>query len=408
VLPYASDHRPARSPIATWGLILLTTALAVPFILTGRLVGAWREAELLYAFGLVPGHFRPLTLFTYPFVHESVGHLLINLFYLWVFGAGVEDAIGRRGFLLLYLAGGAVGGALQCAVTLTLLPSSYADTPIVGASAACATLVGLFAARYYRSRLAFVGLPFRPHVVAVVALFLIANIGLALWDLLHGAAAGGVANWAHVGGFVFGLACAQVMRLPEAGRRAYLRADAARAMDKSMPGSAVKRWEMLLARDPDNPSAHAELARAWLLLGDSDLSARHFLSAIRLYLKHNQRPEAAQLYLEAHQAAIPVPGTKRLGARVDLSLSSTELFAVGSTLEESKQFEIAAETLQMLAARFPESTEAETALLKAAHLYVDHLSRPEEARILLRLFAERYPLSPWRNLAADLNRRVNG
>src|SRR5690348_7157620 len=96
--------------------------------------GIARETEILQTFGLEPGHFRPLTLFTYPFVHESGGHLLINLFYLWVFGAGVEDAIGSGWFLMLYLAGGAVGGALQCAVTLTLLPASYATTPIVGAS----------------------------------------------------------------------------------------------------------------------------------------------------------------------------------------------------------------------------------------------------------------------------------
>ncbi|HLV80589.1 MAG TPA: rhomboid family intramembrane serine protease, partial [Chthonomonadaceae bacterium] len=267
-------------------------------------------------------------------------------------------------------------------------------------------LMGLFAARYYRSRLAFVGLPFRPHVVAVVGLFLVTEAGLALWDLFHGAAAGGVANWAHVGGFIFGLACAQAMRLPEAGRRAYLRADAAQAMDKSMPGSAIKRWEMLLAREPANPAAHVELARAWLLLGDSDLASRHFVSALRLYLQDNRRSQAARLYQEVRQAGLPTTGPLRPGVSSDLALTPTELMAIGSALEENKQYADAAETLQMLAARFPDATEADTALIKAVHLYIQHLARPEEGRLLLRLFAERYPLSPLRSLAAELEKRI--
>lgn len=413
-LPYASDYQPSRRPYATWALILLTTATAILLQAGDHLGEHGRTIAIINAFGLVPGRFRPYTLITYPFLHENIPHLLINLFYLWVFGSGVEEAVGSGRFLLLYLSSGIVGGALQCLVTLTLLPAGSANVPIIGASAACAGLIGLFAARYYRSRLSFVGLPFRPHVVLVVALFLLYEIAAGLWNLLHGSTTGGVANWAHIGGFIFGLGCAQFLHLGEIGRRAYLQADAARAMDHNVPGAAIKRWESLLAREPENPLAHTEMARAWLLLGDMEVAHTHFLAAIRAHLAANHRSEAARLFAEMRDNEDRPSKTARASQTAALrsrlagvaSLSTAQLFALGSALEEQEQFPLAAETLRLITVRDPDSTEAETALLKVVHLYVHHLRRFEEAKILLRLFLERYPHSQWRALADELQREA--
>src|SRR5579862_1247327 len=246
LLPYATDNRPLTRPIATVTLLCGSIGFTL-ILLLGAADGRWSVEPVLNAVGIVPAHFRPISLFTYMFVHESIGHLVLNMFYLWVFGAGVEAALGGRKFLLLYLFSGAFGGALQWLVTITLLPGAD-NVPIVGASAACAGLIGLYAVRYYRARLSFIGLWFQPHVVTVISVFLAYEIGSGLWDLASHATEAGVAHWSHIGGFVFGLSCAQALHLDEVGQREYLTQDASRAMDRSVPGAAIRRWETLLNR----------------------------------------------------------------------------------------------------------------------------------------------------------------
>lgn len=394
LLPYASDRLPTRRPVVTVTLLSVYVLLTAWVVFSQRHPGGrWTADVILTTFGIVPARFNILTLFTYSFFHESFGHLLMNVFYLWVFGGGVEEAVGRGRYLLWYLAGGAVGGALQLLVTDTLLPPTNGTTPIVGASAACTALVGLFAVRYYRTRLSFVGLSYRPHVVSVVSLFLAYEIGMGVWNLFQGSAAGGVAHWAHVGGFIFGLTCAQAFRLEEAGQRAYRDLDARQAMDKSTPGDAIKRWESVLAKEPDNAEARAELARAWLLLGDPEQTAAQAEKAVEAYLSQNRRAEAARIYALMHEKNIRMTG-----------IAVARLFMLGSALEDQEQFELAAETLRAASARDPDSPAAETALLKVIGLYLHRLNRREEALILARLFLERYPLSQWRSMAEELRR----
>lgn len=415
MLPYASDHRPLRVPIVTWALLGVTTILSAWLMLADRLVGPGRSAEMLSAVGLTPLRFHPLTLFTYLFFHVGIAHLLINLFYLYVFGAGVEDAVGRIRYIFLYLACGAVGGVLQWLVTITLLPPTAAAVPVVGASAACAGLMGLFAVRYYRARLAFVGLPFRPHVVSVVAFFLLVEIGLGLYALFQGSAMDGVAHWAHVGGFIFGLGCARLLGLSESGSRAYLQADANQAMDQSVPGAAIKKWELLLAREPDNPGVHEELARAWLLLGDGDAAVKHYVDAMALHLKLSDRPSAARIYSELHTIGLPANdqdksariATRSSLASILMQLTPEQLFGIGSALEVNGQFDLATEAFRVVSMRAPNSPEAETAVLKCASISLRKLGRVREARVLVDLFLDRYKNSPYRVLAEDLRREVD-
>jgi membrane associated rhomboid family serine protease len=402
-------------PVVTWTLLVVTTLLSAWLILADRISGPGHQNQMLAAVGMTPLRFHPLTLFTYPFFHADVAHLLVNLFYLYVFGAGVEEAVGRSRYILLYLACGAVGGLLQWLVTVTLLSPMAGAVPIVGASAACAGLMGLFAVRYYRARLAFVGLPFRPHVVSVVAVFLFAEIGLGLYALLVGSAADGVAHWAHVGGFVFGLGCARALRLSAEGSRAYLRADASHAMARSVPGAAIKKWELLLAREPDNPAIHEELARAWLLLGDGDAAVKHFFEAITLYLKRMDRTSAARLYGELHTIGLPRnedDRSARLATRTSLAtvlmqLTPEQLFGIGSALEASEQYDLATEAFRIVSMRAPNSQEAETAVLKCATISLRKLGRAKEARVLVDLFLDRYKNSPFRVLAEDLRREAD-
>lgn len=393
LLPYASDYTPSRRAWVTWSLIAAMGAMLAWVLLNARWQGPERAQEILAAFGLVPARFNPWTLLSYAFVHGDARHWLINAFYLLVFGAGVEEAVGWRRYLAMFFLASIVGGGAQVWVTQHVATGVPSNVPIVGASGACAGLIGLFAVRYYRARLRFVGLPFRPHVVAVVALFLIYEMGTGAWEWLHGTPGAGVAHWAHIGGFVFGLVAAQILRLDAQGQRAYLAQDATRA---SVPGAAIRRWEHILTREPDNAMARVELARAWMQMGDAEQAIPHYVQAIQTRLKEGHRSEAALLYGELREN---VPGFAPATV-----FDTPQLFTLGNALEDVEQYTDATEVLRAVMVQSPDAPEAETALLKVVQLYVYRLNRREEAQILIRLFLDRYPHSSWRGMAEELRR----
>ena len=412
MLPYASDLRPTKPPLVTWTLLALNTLIWLWTFYLDRSGGAFKSNGAMLQLGIVPAHFHPLTLLTYNFLHADWVHLLANLFYLWVFGAGVEEAVGRGKFTLLYLASGVIGGILQWLVTILLLPIVSQEVPIVGASAACAGLMGIYAVRYYRAKLDFVGLPFRPPVVAVVGVFLSLEILLGLYFILSNAPADGAAHWAHIGGFVFGLAFAQFSKMGDDGEMAYLTQDANVAMERSVPGAAIKKWEMLLAKDPAKPQVRAELARAWLHLGDLENASQRYLEALQLYLSQNMRQEAAALYVEIRSGDQNVLGNTRNSAfkasvsSILVKLKPAQLFQLANAVEEQNDHANAAELFRAVTVSAPQSPEAETAQLKAVTLYIRHLGRRSEADIMLRLFLDRYPHSPFRALAEDLKKEA--
>jgi membrane associated rhomboid family serine protease len=147
-----------------------------------------------------------LTIFTSMFMHGSLLHLGGNMLFLWIFGNNIEDSMSRWRFVLFYLGGGVAALAAQ-----TLVGPSEA-VPTVGASGAIAAVLGGYAILYPRARVV--------TVIFIIIFFTIvtlpALIVLGLWFLLqlaYGASevsqpvgGGGVAYFAHIGGFVFGLA----------------------------------------------------------------------------------------------------------------------------------------------------------------------------------------------------------
>lgn len=147
------------------------------------------------------------TIFTSMFMHASIIHLGGNMLFLWIFGNNLEDSTGRLRYLLFYLLGGLAALALQVAV------GSNSTTPTVGASGAIAAVLGGYILLYPRARvLTVVFIVFFFTVIELPALVM-----LGVWfaeQAVFGAAgltsptggSGGVAYFAHVGGFVFGLA----------------------------------------------------------------------------------------------------------------------------------------------------------------------------------------------------------
>jgi membrane associated rhomboid family serine protease len=211
------DVIPSRTtPLVTVGLILANAAVFVYELTLGE-----RElSRFVDAYGLVPASASPLTALTSMFIHGGLLHFGGNMLYLWIFGDNVEDRMGHDRFLVFYLACGATASALQ------MLASPQSRVPMVGASGAIAGVLGAYLVMFPRSRvLTFVPLAFFFRIVEVPALVL-----LGLWfvlQLLLGLSAlsataaddlGGVAFWAHAGGFVAGMALVPLFKRRERDR----------------------------------------------------------------------------------------------------------------------------------------------------------------------------------------------
>ena len=145
-----------------------------------------------------------LTLFTSMFMHGSLLHLAGNMLFLWVFGNNVEDSMSRWRFAIFYLLGGLAALGLQ------VVTDPDSAVPTVGASGAIAAVLGAYALLYPRARVV--------TLIFIIIIFTIiqlpALLVLGLWFLLQllpafsdpvGGGEGGIAYFAHIGGFVFGL-----------------------------------------------------------------------------------------------------------------------------------------------------------------------------------------------------------
>jgi membrane associated rhomboid family serine protease len=145
------------------------------------------------------------SLFVSMFLHGGWLHLAGNMLFLWIFGNNVEDRLGRITFAALYVLGGLAAAALQVAFD----PNSA--VPNVGASGAIAAILGSYLVMFPRARIhtlvifvfiTFLDLPATVVLVGWFVLQLFSGVG----ELGRELGGGGVAFWAHVGGFVFGLA----------------------------------------------------------------------------------------------------------------------------------------------------------------------------------------------------------
>src|SRR5207302_11419343 len=106
------------------------------------------------------------------------------MLFLWVFGGSVEDAIGWKRFLGLYFGSAVATGLLQVGMTYAL-PGADRTMPIAGASGAVSAILGVFAVRFYRSRIRFIGLPFRIPAVLLLGIVLVGEMASVLWYMLQ-------------------------------------------------------------------------------------------------------------------------------------------------------------------------------------------------------------------------------
>jgi len=211
VIPLRDNIPSRRRPIVNTGLIALNVLV---FLFETLVLGSDALNRFAYRWGLVPAEFWQvgnlrawLTLFTAMFLHGGWWHLISNMLALYIFGDNIEDRVGHVRYLFFYLVGGLAASGVH------LVAYSESTLPTVGASGAIAAVLGAYLVLFPQARV----LTLIPIFYFIRMLEIPAFIYLGFWfvsQLFNGifalAAAdvfqsGGVAWWAHIGGFVFGL-----------------------------------------------------------------------------------------------------------------------------------------------------------------------------------------------------------
>ncbi|MBT8418208.1 MAG: rhomboid family intramembrane serine protease [Silicimonas sp.] len=195
------DHNPSlRTPYVTWTLIALNVGIFASYY--ALFSNEFALSNFFFRWGLVPSAGAPETYVTSMFLHGGFMHLAGNMLFLWVFGDNLEDQMGHLGFLLFYFASGIAAGAAQVASD----PSGL--VPMVGASGAIAGVMGGYLLLFPKARVDILIL----LIVIIRIVPVPAWVVLSAWfgiQLIQGAMTptdmGGVAYWAHAGGFLAGL-----------------------------------------------------------------------------------------------------------------------------------------------------------------------------------------------------------
>jgi membrane associated rhomboid family serine protease len=218
------DTLPSRRyPVVNYGLILLNVLFFLIQLAQGRYID-----QFIYIYGLVPARYtvpeiaayfsfgrQIFSFLSFMFLHGGVLHLLGNMWFLHVFGDNVEDHFGPFRYLVFYILCGVTSGVAH------LLLNAYSNVPTIGASGAIAGVMGAYFILYPTARvLTLIPIIFIPYFVEIPAFFF-----LALWFVLQflnaagsHADVSGVAWWAHIGGFVFGILILKGFdRLPGSG-----------------------------------------------------------------------------------------------------------------------------------------------------------------------------------------------
>lgn len=211
------DHNPSRNrPYVTWALIAINVAVFLSYI--PLLNNDFALSAFFDTWAMVPGEITTGTAYhtaiTSMFLHGGYMHIISNMLFLWIFGDNVEDAMGHVMFLLFYLASGLGADAIH------ILSDADSMIPTVGASGAIAGVLGAYLLLYPKAKVDV----FFTIVIIFRLITLPAFIVLGMWMALQlfgsfteSTEGGGVAYWAHTGGFIVGMILATPLWLKLGG-----------------------------------------------------------------------------------------------------------------------------------------------------------------------------------------------
>jgi hypothetical protein len=215
MIPIRDEIKARRFPLINSLLILVNIFV---FLIEWLFLSTQGDA-FFYQFAFIPSQFlaSPISfrnisnIFTAMFMHAGILHLAGNMLYLWIFSDNIEDALGHLPYLVFYLFGGIA------ATLVHVLTNPFSVIPTVGASGAIAAVLGAYLVLYPQSRV----LTFIPFGNFVTLKLIPASIVLGVWFIMQlfsgvlslgGPDVGGVAFWAHIGGFVTGALLAIIFR----------------------------------------------------------------------------------------------------------------------------------------------------------------------------------------------------
>jgi membrane associated rhomboid family serine protease len=203
MIPLRDSNPTRRVPFVTIGLIAICIAVYLYEVMVQATSGEAGFERFILDWGLVPANLTGqagavqtggppviLTVFTSMFLHADPLHIGGNMLYLWIFGNNVEDRLGRPLFLVFYLAGGVIAAVAQVAIA----PDS--TVPVIGASGAIAAVLGAYVVFYQLLQV---------PAILILGLWFLIQVASAVLSLGDPSTSGGVALFAHVGGFVAGV-----------------------------------------------------------------------------------------------------------------------------------------------------------------------------------------------------------
>jgi membrane associated rhomboid family serine protease len=168
--------------------------------------------HFIAAYGIVPDELRPVTILTSMFIHGGFLHILGNMWFLWIFGRGIEDILGHAKYLIFYFACGIAAGAVH------IIVNANSPVPTVGASGAIAGVMGAYLIKFPRARVVtLVFIFFFITTLDIPAAFLLlywfaiqffSGVGSVGYSQ---ASSGDVAWFAHIGGFLAGMGLVMLM-----------------------------------------------------------------------------------------------------------------------------------------------------------------------------------------------------
>ncbi|MFB3915811.1 MAG: rhomboid family intramembrane serine protease [Terriglobales bacterium] len=338
-------------------------------------------ASIADQYAFIPASPKPVTYLTANFLHGGVLHLVFNMWFLWLAGFVLEDAWGRIVYTIFYLLAGAA--ALQFYAFTN--PGSI--IPTLGASGAVSGLMGAFLVRFPRLKIQMawvVPVVFRVHVRPfhmsaywLLPMWLMSEIYYAV---VMGTI-GGVAHWAHVGGFVFGAVIALVLHVTRIEHKLDQAVDAkvTLASDTEITNATElfgdRQWDEAiavlqehLAKYPDSIEGCSLLARTYRRKGDLDAYHETIIKCCQLHLK-TREPKLAWEDFEEFLNAGGDPAKLLPSTWLELCLVA----------ENQQLYERALGEYQKIIAQYASERCSLQAQLGAARVYLKRLNRPDEA-----------------------------
>ena len=333
------------------------------------------SASIVEQYAFIPAHPRPISYLTANFLHGGWLHLIGNMWFLWLAGFVLEDVWGRWLYSLFYLVAGAA--ALQFWAWSN--PGSI--TPTLGASGAVAALMGAFLVRFPKMKIEMAWLfLFKFYRFKAAAYWL-----LPLWlfiEIFYGSlsgSSGGVAHWAHVGGFLFGALVAVAIQHSGLEQRA------SQAIEEKVGWTNEPELEQASALMERGQFAEAlTVLTNYVALKPNSLDAWNLLRQIHSRQNNTKdyleaTVKTCSLHLRAHEIEAAFQDYAEFVDSGGSKMPAVPWLELCKGAEEMQDFERAVTEYQHLAQTYSAERQALTAQLSAARLCLKRLNRPQDA-----------------------------